>query len=151
MHAPLLALPLLAAALAGSALAAPWAEVPPASFPVSTPYAETPLVEDSGRILVRVSIAGNDSLVFILDTAAGSGVISPETRDLLGLNPATGQAQQVMGASGPTTLTRMRLPPVTVAGETVDELNAVVTDMARFRRSPGPPYAGAGAPRRGQG
>jgi hypothetical protein len=99
-------------------------------------------VEDSGRILVRVSIAGHDSLDFILDTAAGAGIISPETRDLLGLDPATGQAQKVMGASGPTTLTRMALPPVTVAGETVDGLNAVVTDMAPFRRSAGPPYAG---------
>jgi hypothetical protein len=99
-------------------------------------------VEDSGRLLVRVSIGGHDTLVFILDTAASAGVISPETPDLLGLDPASGQAQQVMGASGPATLTRLRLPPVTVAGETVDGLNAVVTDMARFRRSAGPPYAG---------
>jgi hypothetical protein len=142
MHAPLLALSLLAATLAGTAVAAPRTEAPPASLHVSAPYAEAPLVEDSGRILVQVSIAGNDSLVFILDTAAGSGVISPETRDLLGLDPASAQAVNVMGASGPTTLNRMRLPPVTVAGETVDGLNAVVTDMARFRRSPGPPYAG---------
>jgi hypothetical protein len=146
MHAPLLALSLMAAALASSALAVPRTEAPPASLPVAAPYAapyaETPLVEDSGRILVRVSIAGHDSLVFILDTAAGSGGISPETRDLLGLDPASGQAVQVMGATGPTTLTRMPLPPVTVAGETVDGLNAVVMDMARFRRSPGPPYAG---------
>jgi predicted aspartyl protease len=142
MHAPLLALSLLVAALAGSALAAPRTEAPPASVSVSAPYAETPLVEDSGRILVRVSIAGQDSLVFILDTAAGGGVISPETRDLLGLDSASAQAVQVMGATGPTTLNRMRLPPVTVAGETVDGLSAVVTDMARFRRSPGPPYAG---------
>jgi hypothetical protein len=36
----------------------------------------------------------------------------------------------------------MRLPPVTVAGETVDGLRAVVMDMARYRRSEGPPYAG---------
>jgi len=115
---------------------------PPTHLPASAPYAVTPLVEDSGRILVRVSIAGQDSLVFILDTAAQGSVISPETRDLLGLDPASGQEQQVRGASGLTTLIRMVLPPVTVAGETVEGLNAVVTDMAPFRRSPGPPYAG---------
>jgi predicted aspartyl protease len=142
MHAPLLALPLLAAALAGTALAAPRTEAPPASLPVAAPYAEAPLVEDNGRILVRVSIAGHDSLVFLLDTAAQEGAISPETRDLLGLDPASGQTMNVRGASGPTTLTRMPLPPVTVAGETVDGLNAVVLDMARARRSAGPPYAG---------
>ncbi len=110
----------------------------PISESVSAPYAEAQLVEDNGRILVQVSIAGHDSLIFILDTAAQGGVISPETRDLLGLDPASGQDQQVMGASGPTILTRMPLPPVTLAGETVDGLNAVVVDMTPFRRSPGP-------------
>jgi predicted aspartyl protease len=147
MHAPLLALPLLAATLACTAVAAPRAEALPANLPVSaswaeTPWAETPLAEDNGRILVRVSIGGQDSLIFILDTAAQGGVISPETRDLLGLDPASAEAVNVRGASGATTLTRMRLPPVAVAGETVDGLRAVVMDMARYRRSEGPPYAG---------
>jgi hypothetical protein len=109
---------------------------------VSAQYAEAPLVKDNGRILVQVSIAGHDSLAFILDTAAQEGVISPETRDLLGLDPASGQDQQVMGASGPITLTRLSLPPLTVAGETVDGLEAVVIDMTPFRRSPGSAYAG---------
>jgi hypothetical protein len=152
MHAPLLALPLLAATLACTAVAAPRAEALPANLPVSaswaeTPWAETPLVEDNGRILVRVSIGGQDSLIFILDTAAQGGAISPETRDLLGLDPASAEAVNVRGASGPTTLTRMRLPPVALADETVDGLRAVVMDMARYRRSEGPPYAGIlGAP-----
>ncbi|HEX2189024.1 MAG TPA: alpha/beta fold hydrolase [Longimicrobiaceae bacterium] len=106
------------------------------------PYAEAPLTEDSGRILVPVRIAGRDSLVFILDTAAGGSVISPATRDLLGLDPAAGESVQVMGASGPTRLPRLALPPVTVGGETVEGMHAVVTDVARFRRSEGPPYAG---------
>jgi predicted aspartyl protease len=142
MHVAVIALSLLAAALAGTAVAAPRTEAPPASLPVSAPWAETALVEDNGRILVRVSIGGNDSLIFILDTAAQGGAISPETRDLLGLDPASAEAVNVRGASGPTTLTRMRVPPVTVAGETVDGLRAVVMDMARYRRSEGPPYAG---------
>jgi hypothetical protein len=116
--------------------------IQPAPLPASATYAETPLVEDNGRILVRVSIAGHDSLAFILDTAAQGSVISPETRDLLGLDPDSGQTMNVMGASGPTTLTLMKLPPVTVAGETMDEMNAVVMDMTPYRRSPGPPYAG---------
>jgi hypothetical protein len=114
----------------------------PASPAYTDSYAETPLVEDNGRILVQVSIAGHDSLIFILNTAAQGSVISPETRDLLGLDPESGQTMNVMGASGPTTLTLMTLPPVTVAGETRDEMNAVVMDMTPYRRSPGPPYAG---------
>ncbi len=139
---PLSPFPLLVALLAGASAAVAPPEAPRTVAPAPSPYTEVPLVEDSGRLLVPVRIAGHDSLVFILDTAAGGSVISPGTRDRLGIDPAAGETVQVSGASGVAGFLRVPLPPVSVGGEEVAGLSAVVTEMARFRHSAGPAYAG---------
>lgn len=138
MRRTLLTLPLLAAALA-VAVAPPRA---PAATPARAAFAEVPLVYDSGRILVPVRVGAHDSLVFILDTAGGGSVVSPETAARLGIAPDAGSTVEVMGASGPVTLRSVPLPPVSVGGEVVSGLAAVVAETARFRRSAGPAYAG---------
>jgi pimeloyl-ACP methyl ester carboxylesterase/predicted aspartyl protease len=123
---------------AAAALAAP------APAPVAAParYTEVPLAWDSGRVLVKASIGGHDSLVFILDTAGGGSVVSPETVARLGIAAGAGDSVQVMGASGAVRLRRVPLPAVSVGGQEVRGITAVVAETGRFRRSAGPAYAG---------
>ncbi len=103
---------------------------------------EVPLVYDSGRVLVPVRVGAADSLVFILDTAGGGSVVSPETVARLGIPASAGDSVQVMGASGAVRLRQVPLPAVSLGGARVEGITAVVAETARFRRSAGPAYAG---------
>jgi len=135
-------LPLLGAALAAWLSGASAAPAIPATPAPSAPYAEVPLAYDSGRVLVRARVGAADSLVFILDTAGGGSVVSPETVARLGIPAGAGNSVQVMGASGAVRLRQVPLPAVSLGGARVEGITAVVAETARFRRSAGPAYAG---------
>ncbi len=125
------------------AVAAAAAAVPaPAPAARSARYTEVPLAWDSGRVLVKASVGGHDSLVFIFDTAGGGSVVSPETVARLGIAAGAGDSVQVMGASGAVRLRQVPLPAVSVGGAEVRGITAVVAETGRFRRSAGPAYAG---------
>ncbi|MET0395257.1 MAG: alpha/beta fold hydrolase [Longimicrobiaceae bacterium] len=113
-----------------------------AAAPAPGRYTEVPLVYDSGRVLVRARVGAADSLVFLLDTAGGGSVVSPETVARLGIPASAGGSVQVMGASGAVRLRQVPLPAVSLGGARVEGITAVVTETARFRRSAGPAYAG---------
>lgn len=116
----------------------------PAAAPAPAParYTEVPLAWDSGRVLVRVRVGAADSLVFLLDTAGGGSVVSPETVARLGIPASAGETVQVMGASGAVRLRQVPLPRVSLGSARVEGITAVVAETARFRRSAGPAYAG---------
>lgn len=141
MNASFPSLPLLGAALLAALSGAPASPAPPTPA-AAAPYAEVPLVYDSGRVLVTARVGAADSLVFILDTAGGGSVVSPETVARLGIAAGAGDSVQVMGASGAVRLRRVSLPTVSLGRAAVGGITAVVAETARFRRSAGPAYAG---------
>lgn len=104
-----------------------------ASVPASSAApVEVPLERARGYALIPVSIGGKDSLWFVLDSAAGSSVISPATRDLLGLKPDSGTTATVTGASGDSDFQAFELDSMSVDGLVRRNVGVVVVDLARF-------------------
>ena len=97
-------------------------------------YAEVPLLRDGGYALVPVSIGGTDSLWFVLDSAAGGSVISPATRDLLGLGEDAGTEATITGASGDASFQALEIDSMSIGGFTRTKVGVVVIDLTRFQK-----------------
>lgn len=124
--------------LAGLSEAVPRGVVPIAvesATPV-TAYSEVPLTyDDSTFVLVPVSIGGQDSLQFVLDTAAGSTVLTPWAADTLGIDTESAGAVTVSGASGEASYPRLRLDALQVGDEVIRGLTVPVIDLDRFEQT----------------
>lgn len=93
--------------------------------------ADLPIVQEHGYALVSVTIAGVPDLWFVVDSAASSSVISPSTRDALGLGKNASQAN-VTGGSGQASYQAVELPKFSFGGQNFEKLGAVVVDLSRF-------------------
>jgi len=108
----------------------------------SAPYAEVPLTfDDSTYAVVTVTIGTQDSLLFVLDTAAYPTVIAPWVRDTLGLAANAADSMTVRGAGGEAGYQTLTLDSLQVGGQVVRDLQTPVVDLARLERS-GLRYAG---------
>ena len=100
--------------------------------PATAAVLQTPLVQERGYALVPVRMGDGEPFWFVLDSAASSSVISPATRDRLGLGAGAVQAQ-VAGGSGSATYQGVELPPFDFGGVRFEKLGAVVVDLSRFQ------------------
>lgn len=96
---------------------------------------------DGTYLLVPVKI-GNTEKMFIVDTAANATVISPATRDALGLTTKDGQIVDVTGAGGEVKYQAVELDSFGVGNYVRPKFGVVVIDLAKFKKKPGEPYAG---------
>jgi predicted aspartyl protease len=93
-------------------------------------------------ILLPVFVDGRGPYSFVLDTGAGSTVVSNELADALAL--PRGEKQDGRGAAGKMTLVASELPSLTVGEETLDEsLPVSVTDLSFLSRAVGVQVDGA--------
>lgn len=106
-----------------------------------TSSAEVPLQFDGTYLLVPTSL-GNLRATFIVDTAANASVISPATRDAIGLTQSDGQAVDVTGAGGEVKYQALEVPEFGVGGYSRPNFGVVVIDLSRFKKNPAQPYAG---------
>lgn len=114
------------------------ATAPAAPYPAaSDPIVEVPLRYVDGRLLVEVEIDGAGTSWFILDTAAGRSVISGRLRSHLAPDAPAIRRDTVQGATGPTVMEFVRLPPARVGGTAHEGLWAVVADISDFRTQEG--------------
>lgn len=104
-------------------------------------FAELPLQFDGTYLLAPVKI-GNMKRMFIIDTAANATVISPATRDALGLTADDGRAVDVTGAGGDVKYQALELESFGVGNYIRPKFGVVVIDLAKFKKKPGEPYAG---------
>jgi hypothetical protein len=88
----------------------------------------------TGHLLVPVHL-GDSVFEFILDTGASITVITPSTRDTLGIAPDAGVPVKAAGANGSIDSVRVvDLPPVRVAGREHAGLQAAVMPLAHLER-----------------
>jgi hypothetical protein len=100
----------------------------------STSFAEVPLIfDDSTYVVVPVTIGAQDSLQFVLDTAAYTSVLTPWVQDTIGL--AESDTMTVSGASGQAAYQTVNLDSIQVGGRVVRRLRTPVIDLARLERS----------------
>ena len=92
-------------------------------------------------ILLPVLVEGRGPYSFVLDTGAGSTVVSNELADALAL--PRGAEQDGRGAAGKMTLVKSRLPSLTVGQETLESLPVSVTDLSFLGRALGVQVDGA--------
>jgi predicted aspartyl protease len=105
-------------------------------------FAQAPLRIVGDYAILPVSIAGADSLLFILDTGAGGSVISPATRALLNPPDSSVRRDTIVGAGGKSLMESVALGTLSVGGYSVPDLRAVVIDLKRFQKNGGVTYAG---------
>lgn len=103
--------------------------------------AEVPLRFDGTYLLVPASLGKLDA-PFIVDTAANASVISPATRDALGLTQRDGQTVDVTGAGGEVKYQALEVPDLGVGGYIRPSFGVVVIDLSRFKKNLAQPYAG---------
>lgn len=103
----------------------------PAAAPA---FAELPIVRERGYALVPLSIGTRDSLWFVLDAAAGGSVISPATRDALGIRKQEGTTTVVTGAGGDETFQALELDSIQVGPYVQRSVGVNVIDLTRFQR-----------------
>ncbi len=106
-----------------------------------TQFVDVPLRFDGKYVLVPVSV-GNQSLIFILDTAAGGSVVSPATRDAVGFSDKDGEISEVVGAGGTVNYQSLRVPSIVVGGHVQKNFNVTVIDLKKFQKKDSQPYAG---------
>ena len=88
----------------------------------------------TGHLLVPVQLGGSD-FDFILDTGASITVITPTTRDSLGIDAKAGVPVKAAGANGAIDEVRVvNLPPVRVAGREHKGLQAAVMPLEHLER-----------------
>jgi predicted aspartyl protease len=92
-------------------------------------------------ILLPVFVDGRGPYSFVLDTGAGSTVVSNELADALAL--PRGENQDGRGAAGKMTLVKSQLPSLTVGQETIESLPVSVTDLSFLGRAMGVRVDGA--------
>jgi predicted aspartyl protease len=103
---------------------------------------EVPLRMVGSYAVLPVHVAGSEPLLFILDTGAGGSVISPATRASLAIDPSQSRFDTIVGAGGKSQMESVPLAALTVGDFTVEDLRAVVIDLAKFQRDDGTQYAG---------
>ena len=92
-------------------------------------------------ILLPVFVDGRGPYSFVLDTGAGSTVVSNELADALALPRR--ENQDGRGAAGKMTLVKSQLPSLTVGQETLESLPVSVTDLSFLGRAIGVQVDGA--------
>jgi len=92
-------------------------------------------------ILLPVFVDGQGPYSFVLDTGAGSTVVSNELADALAL--PRGENQHGRGAAGKMTLVKSQLPSLTVGQETLESLPVSVADLSFLGRAMGVQVDGA--------
>ena len=92
-------------------------------------------------ILLPVFVDGRGPYSFVLDTGAGSTVVSNELADALAL--PRGENQDGRGAAGKMTLVKSQLPSLTVGHETIESLPVSVADLSFLGRAMGVRVDGA--------
>ena len=136
-------LPGWCAVLAFGLSACPAAGAPTARNALSTRArpVSVALIQDRGYALVPVRVNGGAPLWFVLDTAAGASVISPATRDRLGLG--AGGTAAVTGAGGDANYETAVLRSLSLGGLSATNLGVVVIDLKKFEaKAGGPTLAG---------
>jgi predicted aspartyl protease len=107
-----------------------------------TKFIEVEVQFDGTYALVPVSI-GERNLMFILDSAAGGSVISPDTRNALGFTENDGEIATIVGAGGEVNYQSLKIPKISVGGFTRNNFNVTVIDLKKFQKKEGgEPYAG---------
>jgi len=92
-------------------------------------------------ILLPVFVDGQGPYSFVLDTGAGSTVVSNELADALAL--PRGENQDGRGAAGKMILVQSQLPSLTVGQETLASLPVSVADLSFLGRAMGVQVDGA--------
>ena len=92
-------------------------------------------------ILLPVFVDGRGPYSFVLDTGAGSTVVSNELADALAL--PRGEKQDGRGAAGKMTLVKSQVPSLTVGDETIESFPVSVTDLSFLGRAMGVQVDGA--------
>lgn len=101
---------------------------PSAPRPLAAPSViEVPMTMDGPYPVVTVALAGRDSLLFVVDAAAGASVIAPHHAPVE-LDHAT---TRVQGAAGSAAMRVVRLDSLRVGGR-VFTVRAVVQDLTQF-------------------
>lgn len=115
--------PLLLAVLLTSACAPPPAAAPD----------ELPLAFSEGRLLTQVTIPGQGTHWFIIDTAAGRSLISAKLRRELDVPQEDVRLSTVNGATGRTIMEFVRLPALQVGDSIHERPWVIVADIPDFR------------------
>jgi len=104
---------------------------------VSATYTEIPLIYNDGELpLVPVTVGTQDTLQFVLDTAAYSTVVAPWVRDRLGLPESATATDTARGAGGQERVYQtLRLEDLQVGGQAVPSMNATIIDLSRLEQS----------------
>lgn len=100
---------------------------------LATEPTQLPISYLEERILVPVQIKGIGERYFILDTAAGGSVISPDLRAGLELAPEDIDQREIQGATGAITLEVVTLRDLSLGGKVQNEVSAVVADISSFK------------------
>ena len=95
-----------------------------AAKPVTIPFEMSP----GGHIIVPVTIGGSERLLFVVDTAAGSGVIEPDVVARLGLE-VSDETVNVRGEQGDSPQALLTLDELTVGNRSLDGITTVVQDL----------------------
>lgn len=82
-----------------------------------------------GHVLVPVSINGNESLIFVLDTGAGKTYVTPSIVEKLNLTKVSGEGASTLGAHGKTVNPMVNLQSVAVGEVRVESVQAIVLDL----------------------
>jgi len=103
----------------------------------SAAYTEIPLTYTDGELpVVPVTVGTQDTLQFVLDTAAYSTVVAPWVRDRLGLPERAMATDTARGAGGQERVYRtLRLDDMQLGGRAVPSLDATIIDLSRFEQS----------------
>jgi predicted aspartyl protease len=104
---------------------------------VSASYTEIPLTYDDGELpVVPVRVGTQDTLQFVLDTAAYSTVVAPWVRDRLGLPESAAATDTARGAGGQERVYRtLRLDDMQLGDRVVSPIDATIVDLSRFEQS----------------
>ncbi len=119
---------LLAAFAAGAVFGAP----PSTVAPWPEDLRRVAIVYDDQRILAPVQIEGVGERLFIIDTAAGASLISTALKDALALGLDDVRRRRVRGATGIIALDYVRLPGLVFAGDSLEDVWALVGDIGEF-------------------
>jgi len=100
-------------------------------------YTEIPLTYTDGELpVVPITVGTQDTLQFVLDTAAYGTTVAPWVRDRLGLPESATATDTARGAGGQERVYRtLRLEELQVGGQAVPPLDATIIDLSRLEQS----------------
>ena len=112
------------------AKAAPWVEVPIERLP-------------SGHLAVAVRTGKGQELRFLLDTGASVTVVTPKTRELLGIGGSEGTRARAKAAGGNAGAVRLvELPRLSLGGRPLEDVTAAVMHLDHLNEPLGAEPAG---------